>query len=66
VVINYLIKYPADKIKLEAHADARRRDTYNLARSNKRAILVNDYVLSKGIKPDRTFSIKGFGKKNTK
>jgi outer membrane protein OmpA-like peptidoglycan-associated protein len=28
--------------------------------------LVNDYVLSKGIKPDRTFSIKGFGKKNTK
>ena len=61
VVIDYLNKYPTDKIKLEAHTDARGRDAYNLALSNKRAISVNDYLLSKGIMPDRIVSIKGFG-----
>jgi outer membrane protein OmpA-like peptidoglycan-associated protein len=61
VVIDYLNKYPTDKIKLEAHTDSRGRDVYNLALSVKRAKSVNDYLLSKEIMPDRIVSIKGFG-----
>jgi outer membrane protein OmpA-like peptidoglycan-associated protein len=61
VVIDYLIKYPTDKIKLEAHTDVRGRDAYNLALSVKRAKSVQDYLFSKEIMPDRIVSIKGFG-----
>jgi outer membrane protein OmpA-like peptidoglycan-associated protein len=61
VVIDYLTKYPTDKIKLEAHTDVRGRDAYNLELSVKRAKSVKDYLLSKEIMPDRIVSIKGFG-----
>jgi outer membrane protein OmpA-like peptidoglycan-associated protein len=59
--INYLIKYPTDKIKLEAHTDSRGRSAYNLKLSDKRAKSVKDYLLAKGINPDRIVSAKGFG-----
>ena len=61
VVIDYLNKYPTDNIKLEAHTDSRGKGAYNLALSVKRAKSVNDYLLNKGITPDRMVSVKGFG-----
>jgi outer membrane protein OmpA-like peptidoglycan-associated protein len=61
VAIDYLNKYPTDKIKLEAHTDARGRPEYNLMLSEKRAKSVQEYLLDKGIMPDRIVSIKGFG-----
>ena len=59
--IDYLIKYPTDKINLEAHTDSRGKNAYNLELSDKRAKSVKDYLISKKINPNRIVSAKGFG-----
>jgi outer membrane protein OmpA-like peptidoglycan-associated protein len=63
VLIYHLIKYPANKIKLESPADARRRDVYHDKLSVKRSQSVKDYLVSKEVKPDRIVEIKSFGEK---
>ncbi|MGY5355098.1 OmpA family protein [Wenyingzhuangia sp. IMCC45467] len=59
--IDFLLKYPDTKIKLEAHTDARGSKNYNLKLSDKRAKSVNKYLLTKGIQASRILSAKGFG-----
>ena len=48
-------------IKIEAHADSRGSDEYNLKLSDRRAKSSRDYLIKKGIHPDRIVSAKGFG-----
>ncbi|ANW97048.1 hypothetical protein AXE80_12465 [Wenyingzhuangia fucanilytica] len=61
VAIDYLNKYPEDIFKLEAHTDSRGGKSYNLRLSERRAKSVGEYLLSKGIAPERIVSVKGFG-----
>ncbi len=48
-------------IKIEAHADSRGSDEYNVKLSDRRAKSSRDYLIKKGIHPDRIVSAKGFG-----
>ena len=48
-------------LKIEAHTDSRGRDKFNMRLSNKRAKSTRDYILSRGISPDRIKSAIGFG-----
>lgn len=48
-------------IRIEAHTDSRGSDAYNLKLSDSRAKSSRDYLLEKGIHPDRIVSSKGFG-----
>ncbi|WP_340201250.1 OmpA family protein [Ascidiimonas sp. W6] len=48
-------------IRIEAHTDSRGSEAYNLKLSNRRANSSKDYLIQKGIHPDRIISAKGFG-----
>lgn len=48
-------------IRIEAHADSRGSHEYNLKLSEQRAKSSRDYLIKKGIHPDRIVSAKGFG-----
>lgn len=52
-LIIYLKESPDIKIKIESHTDARANDNYNLQLSKKRAMAAFDYIVSKGIDPNR-------------
>lgn len=47
-------------IKIESHTDSRADDSYNLRLSGKRALAAYNYIVSKGIDPDRIVYF-GFG-----
>ena len=53
-------KYPSLKIKVNSHTDSRGADAYNLWLSQKRAESTVQYMISKGISPDRLQG-EGFG-----
>ncbi len=55
-----LEEYPDLQIMLESHTDSRGSDEYNMELSQKRAKSTFDYLVSKGIDPDR-LEYKGFG-----
>jgi OOP family OmpA-OmpF porin len=56
-----IIANPAlQKIEVQAHTDSKGTETYNLRLSEQRAASVRDYLVSKGIEPDR-LSAKGYG-----
>ena len=59
-VIVAMEKYPSLKIKVNSHTDSRGVDAYNLWLSRRRAQSTVDYMISKGISPDRLES-EGFG-----
>ena len=48
-------------IKIESHTDSRGRDKYNMKLSNRRAQSTKDYILSRGIAPNRIESAIGYG-----
>jgi len=52
-VVSLLKKYPAMKIELRSHTDARATDTYNLRLSESRARAAVDYIVSRGVEPQR-------------
>lgn len=54
---------PDIRIQLGSHTDCRGNDRYNEDLSQKRAESAVDYLISKGIEPDR-LSAKGFGENN--
>ncbi len=54
-------KFPLIIIKIESHTDARGKDDYNLALSDRRAKSTRDYIIAKGIDPDRIVSAIGYG-----
>jgi outer membrane protein OmpA-like peptidoglycan-associated protein len=59
-VVSLLKENPAIEIEMSAHTDSRGSDEYNLKLSDNRARSVMDYILSKGIAPNRIIS-QGYG-----
>lgn len=55
-----MIEYPDLKIELSSHTDSRASDAYNMALSEQRAKAAVEYIVSKGISPDR-LKAKGYG-----
>ena len=60
-VVELMNKYPEMVIRLESHTDSRADDQYNMELSNRRAKSTYDYIISKGIDPDRIPKYEGFG-----
>lgn len=60
-IVDVLRANPTMVIKIEAHTDSRGRDKFNMRLSDKRAKSTKDYILSRGISPDRIESAIGFG-----
>ncbi len=59
-VIKLLKDNPAIEIEMSAHTDSKGADTYNLKLSDGRAKSVREYIVSKGIAPERIIS-QGYG-----
>lgn len=59
-VIVAMEKYPSLKIKVNSHTDSRGNDAYNLWLSQRRAESTVNYMISKGISPERLQG-EGFG-----
>ena len=60
-VVNLMNKYPGMVIRLESHTDSRAGDNYNIRLSNRRAKSTYNYIISKGIDPQRIPKYEGFG-----
>jgi outer membrane protein OmpA-like peptidoglycan-associated protein len=63
-LIEYLQKNPTIKIEIGGHTDTRDDDAKNLELSTRRAKVVYEYLIQKGIKADR-LSFKGYGETQT-
>lgn len=59
-VVKILKEYPTMRVELRSHTDARASDAYNLRLSENRARAALDYIVSRGIKPDRLVA-RGYG-----
>ena len=59
-IVNLMSKYPEMVIEFGAHTDARAPDPYNLSLTIGRATETIDYLLAKGINPNRLVG-KGYG-----
>ena len=59
-VVKLLNENPAIEIEMSAHTDSHGSDEYNFVLSDNRAKSVREYILSKGIAPERIIS-KGYG-----
>ncbi|GEM_PF-1203026 len=55
-----LLKYPNVFIRIEGHTDSIGNDMYNKELSAKRAVAVKNYLIGKGVKPERLVAV-GFG-----
>jgi len=64
-LVEVLNDNPNVTIELRSHTDYRNTDAYNLDLSQKRAQSVIDYLISKGIAPDR-LTAKGYGESQPK
>ena len=60
-VVTLMNKYPGMVIRLESHTDSRAVDKYNIVLSENRAKSTYDYIISKGINPERITKYEGFG-----
>lgn len=59
-VVSLLKKYPTMSIELRSFTDSRSNDTYNQRLSERRARAAYDYIIRKGVEPDRLTS-NGYG-----
>jgi outer membrane protein OmpA-like peptidoglycan-associated protein len=59
-VVKMLTENPAIEIEMSAHTDSRGSDEYNITLSENRARSVMEYILAKGITPNRITS-QGYG-----
>lgn len=59
-LIALLVEFPDLEIRIESHTDSRGSDDYNMLLSKKRARAAFDYVVSKGIDPNRLL-YQGYG-----
>ncbi len=59
-IYNLMTKYDNMVIELSAHTDSRGNDAYNQRLSQRRAESAKDYLVNKGISPDRIVA-KGYG-----
>lgn len=60
-IVDVMRKHPTMVIKIESHTDSRGSDRYNLKLSDRRAKSTRDYLLSRGIAPERIESAIGYG-----
>jgi outer membrane protein OmpA-like peptidoglycan-associated protein len=60
-IVDVMRKHPKMIIKIESHTDSRGADNYNLKLSDRRAKSTRDYILSRGVKPERIKSAIGYG-----
>lgn len=60
-----LQQYPFIVIELQGHTDPRASDAYNQALGRRRALSVRNYLLRKGIQPER-MTIRSFGESRRK
>lgn len=60
-LVEVMTEYPNIVIKIESHTDSRGKRAYNKYLSNKRAKSTREYILSKGIAPERIESAIGYG-----
>jgi len=60
-IAQYMIKHPNIKIRIEGNCDERGTVEYNLALGEKRALAAKEYLVSKGVSPDR-ITIISYGK----
>ncbi|MUG91963.1 OmpA family protein [Scytonema sp. UIC 10036] len=61
-VVKLLQEYPFIIIEIEGHTDIRASDEYNLDLGKRRAMSARNYLLKKGIAPER-MTIRSFGEK---
>jgi outer membrane protein OmpA-like peptidoglycan-associated protein len=54
-------EYPGMVIKIESHTDSRGAKDYNRVLSDKRAKSTRDFIIAKGIAPNRIESAIGYG-----
>ncbi|KOP24881.1 cell envelope biogenesis protein OmpA [Hapalosiphon sp. MRB220] len=64
-VVAVLQKYPFIVVELQGHTDPRASNAYNLALGKRRALSVRNYLLRKGISPER-MTIRSFGETQRK
>ncbi|MEO1373241.1 MAG: OmpA family protein [Cyanobacteria bacterium J06635_10] len=64
-VAEVLKEYPFIVIELQGHTDPRASNAYNQALGNRRALSVRNYLLRKGIQPER-MTIRSFGETQRK
>ena len=64
-LVNILSQYPSMEIELYSHTDSRGNHTYNEQLSQKRANAAIQYLMSRGIAPNR-LSSKGLGELSLK
>lgn len=60
-IVDVMRAHPTMVIKIESHTDSRGRDKYNMKLSDRRAKSTMEYLLSRGISPDRIESAIGYG-----
>ncbi|AZQ60606.1 cell envelope biogenesis protein OmpA [Maribacter sp. MJ134] len=60
-LVEVMNEYPDMVIKVESHTDSRGSAVYNKYLSGKRAESTRDYIISKGIAPERIQSATGYG-----
>jgi len=61
-IVQVLIKYPSIIIDIQGHTDIRASDAYNLNLAARRAKSVRNYLLRRGIPPER-MTIRSFGER---
>lgn len=59
--IDALKRYPDIKVELDGHTDSVGTDAYNQKLSERRAQIVDDYLIAHGIDSSRISAVKGFG-----
>lgn len=62
-VVEVMTRYPEIIIECGSHTDSRASSNYNTWLSERRAKRIVDYIISKGISPDRIYE-KGYGETN--
>lgn len=60
-IVDVLREHPKMVIKIESHTDSRGSNRYNRKLSDRRAKSTRDYLLSRGIAPERIESAIGYG-----
>ncbi|HZW64004.1 MAG TPA: OmpA family protein [Flavobacteriaceae bacterium] len=60
-IVSVMRAHPDMVIKIESHTDSRGSDKYNMKLSDRRAKSTRDYLVSRGIAPERIESAIGYG-----
>ncbi len=60
-LVEVMTEYPNMVIKIESHTDSRGKKAYNKYLSDRRAKSTREYIISKGIAPERIESAIGYG-----